>query len=572
MQQLISDLDENEKDVLESFNCKWGEWKKKLTRGVRAMEPPNIETDIETCLKDHFKVQWKFLNEKLGERPLKEWGGQLKLTIMECHIQVLSEKIFGERLVHPLGTSRKSSDYIPLVICHTETTFELVQSYLERVKRSGQNYNSQRVTDLLTLIKDRTKVESNEYQLSDIYTVDMAVLVCGHAIPVFDKMAQAFRMKHDPTVYVDKEMKPHFEKLFLNLVNKVNKEKVDAETLCQQLKGPIEELIKDKLTPLIVRDMKGTYSWIKSKKTFVAKTLLEIGEDLQKQSHDALLHCMQFIHDPKESLQWWVEYFVKFHCDSSSPSHLSVLAKSELYLEIQLLKDKVRQCHSKHIGQWLKEFHSKALDGRIKLSLPQLNIYIKDHELSNADIFVDEVIKGLQLLYDQLCETFSKIKYSDILRERTAHEILFESIAGCTALCPFCGAQCELTTKNHPTTGAIKHSVQHRPKGLGGMLWEADNSMVLEVCTFYIASNAKFKNEHTKGTWKPIKKYSEIYPQWSIPADKSLTSSLYWKWFIGNFSHEVSVTFGADTSNIPQEWKKIKWGEVKKWLEEEYML
>ena len=127
-------------------------------------------------------------------------------------------------------------------------------------------------------------------------------------------------------------------------------------------------------------------------------------------------------------------------------------------------------------------------------------------------------------------------------------------------------------TRSHPTSSTIKHRTLHRPQGLGGQRWE-DNTMVLDTCTFLVASDYRFHNDDTNNKWIPYKNYTDFYPEWSIPADRSLESSLYWKWFLGHHSTKVEQFYGRkQTTKIPDEWRKLKWNKVKVWLKEEYGL
>ena len=96
--------------------------------------------------------------------------------------------------------------------------------------------------------------------------------------------------------------------------------------------------------------------------------------------------------------------------------------------------------------------------------------------------------------------------------------------------------------------------------------------MVLDICTQSVASDTKFMNKDTKGKYHPYKKFIQLYPDWNIPADKSLESSLFWKWFIGHYSTDIEESFGYATTVIPGEWKEIKWREVAAWLKEEYKI
>ena len=76
---------------------------------------------------------------------------------------------------------------------------------------------------------------------------------------------------------------------------KDNKEKAAAITLCRQLEDPIKNAVIDNLSIPIINSMRGSYSWIKTKPTFVAKVLLEIGNRLEENPSTGFSDCMDFV-------------------------------------------------------------------------------------------------------------------------------------------------------------------------------------------------------------------------------------------------------------------------------------
>ena len=452
-----------------------------------------------------------------------------------------------------------------------------METFLKNIKHSDRNFSPQLVTELLHLLKEKKEVHLEGFQFTEEYDVDLALTACGHAIKCFEEMAEAFQRKHDPNLYVEYEMKPQFRKIFLSMYDKVDKEKIFADTLCHQLEEPVKVYVIESLPSHIVTEMRGKYPYIKDKQSFIATILLEIGEKLNSKDENGFKLCVFFLSDARSSIEWWSDHFVQKHCDSGSPSHLFEIAAYELKDVIDLLINGAKQVtasrESLSISEWLKEFNSVVLEGKIKINLKQ-QMCISSQELSDVKFFTKEVIKGLNQLLNKLGDYFSEIKYLDILRRELPHEIIFEMVAGCTEQCPFCKAQCELTDDKHPTNGSIKHQTQHRPRCLGGRNWEKDNTMVLDVCTYSVSSDSDtlFKTERTEWQWHAYKDYAKIYPEWTIPADKSLESSLYWKWFIGHYSSEVEDFFGHDHTEVPNEWKILKWEDVKEWLKKEYHL
>ena len=566
-----------EHELKAKFNEKWGEWIKNIR--MEPLKPPDIAREVETCISNHYHAQKKFVTAKLAYpdhgKPLREWGTNLELFVEERHIQILQRRVWGTNLINFIMPSRKPSDCIQKAQMHSSTTFVLVEKLLIRFKSSGDNFSPQLAIDLLRLIKERRKMESDEFQFTDEYEVDMALTACGNALQVFKEMAERFRRKYDPTEYVNCEMKPHFQKIFINLFKKVDKEKIAAESLCHQLKEPIEAFVLESLPVKVVKEIKGAYSWIGSKTSFVGKILLEIGEWDKKKHDKGFFLCMQFITDFRLSLCWWAENFTKEYCEDGSPSRLSEMAIDMLNETVSLLISKAKDVTQSQKEQfsaeeWLKCFHSKALAGNLKISLDQLQIYIKDQPFSDANFFTEELVKGLALLQAELQECFSKIRYVNIIKEKAAHDYIFEKVAGCTEQCPFCKAECQLTTENHPTT--IKHSAQHRPQCLGGVFWRLDDRMVLEACPSLVASDLKFGYKTSGGKLSPFKSYRDFHPNWAIPADKSVEVPMFWKWFLARHSDDVKEYFGLKSTQIPNEWENLKWETVKDWIVKEYHL
>ena len=582
IQQLIVTLGERKAtkdELIGIFDDQWCQWMKRLTSKLKSFVQPDVAKEVENCLnRESSSDQKKYVNEKLGDKEsgkqLRKWGVRLVLTIQEHHIKVLQPSIWGTNLIPFWNKMPKIQSFFPLAQQHTSTTLSAVEASLKKIKHSDRNFSPQLVTELIHLIKEKRKVQLEGFKFTDEYDVDLALTACGYAISFFEKMAEAFRRKHDPKVYVEFEMKPQFRKLFLNMYDKVGNEKIVADTLCYQLEEPVKAFVIESLPSKIVSEMRGKYPYIKDKQSFIANILLEIGEMLNNQSEDGFKLCICFLTDVRASIEWWSAHFVQKHCNSGSPPRLYEIATDELNDIIDLIIEGAKKVtasrESFSMSEWLQEFHSVALEGKINLNQ---QIYTTSQEFSDVKFFTKEVIRGLnELKKKKLNQYFSENGYLDILKRELPHEIIFEMVAGCTEQCPFCKAQCELTSDKHSTN--IKHQTQHRPRCLGGRRWEEQNTMVLDVCTYSVSSDSdtRFKTERSEWKWHAYKDYVKIYPEWTIPADKSLESSLFWKWFIGNYSSKVEDFFGHEETEIPSEWKKLKWANVKEWLKKEYHL
>ena len=582
IQQLIVDLGEdmtNEK-LIEIFDDKWDQWMRQLHCRMKPLKQPNIEKEVEMSVFDYFKPQRKFIFYKLADpthpKSLREWGASLHLPIKEYHIKVLPPKIWGTKLV-AFWSTPKADSFFPLAETITNATLTSVRTHLIGMRHSDRNFSPTLVTELLNLLQKKKRTDMEEFQFTEEYDVDLALTCCRYAIKVFEELAESFRRRHDPKLYVELEMKPQFRKIFMNMYEKVGSEKIFADTLCHQLEESVKDYVMERLPLLIVNEMRGTYPWIKDKQSFIANFLLEIGETLGNKSEDGFKLCIEFLTDPRTSIEWWCGHFVQEHCKSGSPSRLATIAVCELNDIIEILIDRAKHVMSSHqvfsTSEW-QELYCTELKGKINLSQFNRQMYIDHQEISDPNFFTQQVIKGLNEMREKLKQNFPELDYTDILKRERPHSMIFDMVAGCTEQCPFCKAQCELTGENHSTSGNIKHKTQHRPRCLGGRHWESDRTMVLEVCTYSVFPDSNIKFQTEGAVWKrhPYTKYSELCLEWTIPADKSLESSLYWKWFIGHYSSKVEHFFGHAKTTIPNEWKELKWSEVKEWLQKEYHL
>ena len=574
VQKLVSSLGEqkiDEQELIKKFNDKWEVWIQKHTEKLKPFQSTNIDKEVEDSVTDFYKSEkMKLVHRKLADpqkgKPLRKWGQELKLEITKCHIQVIPPKKRTLFRSQPSYTS-----FVQQAEHHTNNTFLSVKVFLTKNKHKEMNFSSQLVSDLLQHLVSRRHVDSDQYKFTDEYDLDMALTACGYAIPFFEEIAENYRRKHDPREYVEHEMKPYYEKVFINMYHKAGNEKIAADAFCRQLKEQIKELVLGSLTPIIVEEIRKSCVWVKKKQSFIASILLEMGRRLNQKLPSAFINSVTFLTDTKASLEWWAKFFTEHFCQSGSPKQITVIAQRELQKITSLILEQEAFSHSKvdiSVGEWLDDFYSQV-KGKLNLSLSQLKMYIKGLELSDAKFFTREVKSGVKGLQNDLHQEFSRIVYSDTIKREAAHEILLGAVAGCTEQCPFCNAQCEVD--EHLDNGSIKHTVVfHRPQCLGSYRWVTDNTMVLFTCPYIVASNCKFENDDTRTEYVLCKDYVKIYPNWTIPADKSFKASLYWKWFIGNYSTEIEKHFHFEETKVLHEWKKIQWKTVENWLHREY--
>lgn len=555
----------SEDELTAIFNQTWSKWMKNIT--LVPLKMPNVSKVVEQCITEFYTAQWKEIHRRLNMKEVREWGERLDLEINDLHIKGKTTT-FQRMLALIWKNKQTNDDALQRARSHTHTTFKTVSDAL--VKFSG-NFSSQFVTDLLQIVHKRRVIQSKDFEFTDTYEIDMAFVVCGYAIPVFERMAKDFKAKHDPEAFVEGELKPNFRSTFIDMVNDVEYEIIAAQNLCHQLKDPITHYVLENLPSLIFKKMRANLTWTQDKQSFVAKILLEIGGKLDANASDGFQLCTNFLTNAAASMEYWARFFTESYYDSS---HLSSMARDEISTIVDFLIDetvKVSKTFSSseevNTRVWMKEFHS-AIMGRIKVSLVDLNMYMQDRKLPHMEVFTDKIKEGLESFRHQLCQN---VRYSETIGRESVHDMLVKKVAGCTEQCPFCGAQCDVTMSNH-VSNDIKHKTQHRPQALGSYRWLKDNTPILDVCTYLVSTDCTFRNTITGGEQHPYKDYSTKYKHWHIAADKSFGASLYWKWFIARYSTDIEKHFGFAKTKIPSEWKDLKWRNVKEWLCDEYKM
>ena len=225
IQKLIVHLGED-KMLEEIFDEKWDQWMRQLHSRMKPLKQPSIENEVEKCLAEFFKAQRKFIIDKLADpkhsKSLREWGASLHLPVKENHIQVLQQIT---SIVSFWRFPPPADAFFPLAQTITTATLTSVQTHLRSMRDSERNFSPTLVTELLNLLQEKKRTDMEKFKFTEEYDVDLALTCCGYAIRVFEEMAESFRRKHDPKLYVELEMKPQFRKIFLNMYDKVFRNK-----------------------------------------------------------------------------------------------------------------------------------------------------------------------------------------------------------------------------------------------------------------------------------------------------------------------------------------------------------
>ena len=581
----------NEMRLRQRFEESWVGWITDLTPNIDEIKPPNIKNEVETCIREYqtLKAYHKLLLNKLTQYDgktarLRQWGLHLRLIVRKVHLKSLKSWIKKQwEGVDP---------YIRPAQEKTDIIFTEVDNWLTKKRDSGDDFKPNYTTKLLDLLFDNiAKDPSDNFDYTPEYSVEMALTVCGYARKIFQEMNETFCKKHDPLVYIETEVKEECWKQFRDSYNDIEREKTAAATLCSHLQKAIRMEVLLELESVVCEEMRKELTWLKTKKRLRAKVLHDIGEKLEKDRIERrkcnFSPCTLYLKNPSLSLESWLTRYTEEFCNKGAPTVVSIIAIQKLLLIVNVVKqgaDKVTkllacaphtdsqmgqgQCY---IIDWLGEFHNE-LRGKLTMDLTKLRTMLgNDVILKSVTFFRDEVVKGLDELHKQLQDEFSTLTAGVWTKHQLAkkpHNTLFEELVGCTELCPFCNQQCDHTNANHPDS--VKHTVKHRPGCLGRVSWKSDNTMVLDVCTFSVAANHRFRNKDTNNEFIPYSEYRRFYPNWDIPGEKSLPASEFWIWLVGKFSTEIEACFGMSETKIYDDWQSRAWPAVQKALKKEY--
>ncbi|XP_016161155.1 PREDICTED: interferon-induced very large GTPase 1-like [Ficedula albicollis] len=247
----------------------------------------------------------------------------------------------------------------------------------------------------------------------------------------------------------------------------------------------------------------------------------------------------------------------KFLDSSLNRLYRSIL--SAVSLSTQIVKD--REDREDKISLWLDEFCRELAE---VINLPRSDLKAIEHqEVTDIEFLSSVMAEGLAAVKDRIKAEFTDADLSSFSRQ--PHTILAEHFSGCWEQCPFCGAVCTNTMRDHDGDHQL---VFHRPQALREFTWYKpflffwmynSHELVIDICSSSVASNCKFRFRN--GPWIPFRKYRDAGPpvsNWRILPDSSMQA--YWKWFVSRFRTELEAFCNGKFQGrgvIPEAWQRI---------------
>ena len=531
--KLVSEADQGTGSE-ELFDKKWSEWMRELAQvQIQVDQSDNIQQMIDRSLKRIFHAYTKSLIEK----PPLQSKQKAELYVKPDRHFPKSDIPFIKKGHNPYA--QDASDKFLL------TAKRYIDGCENNLQHLGPNVIDQMFKKVFDTVDQKCEVKFNTQ-----YKVDLAFEVGQYALYRLESLANELRKKNDPVEYF-KDRKETFFAEFKAQYEQIAEHKQCAIVLVSLLKTSVVHAVSNSLAVRVVSEIKATSCKFDTK--FSLKTAVLTGIAL-KGEFDLFY---QYIDDTESSLKYWLGEFVEEHCNAKSQdsesTRIEILVETKLKELIEHLQATVKSTMDEEtaLEPWLKQFHQAVTsNGAISLNLEEILSHMTKHKLNDKE-FKEEFLQSIIEI---------RISSKAVLDKKgwktNTISTLSRELVGCCAQCPFCKEQCDLSTGHEDTA---KHSVQfHRPQCLGSYRLSKDASMMLDLCTTSVKGLGQFKSSALDdGKYHKYSNYPKFYSNWKITPNISASASLYWKWFVTNYTREIAKKIGAREASIPLDWKEI---------------
>ena len=532
--KLVSEADQGTGSE-ELFDKKWSEWMQELAQVQTPVDQSdNLQQMIESSLNRKFPADTRFLIEK---PPLRSKQKAELFVKPERHFK--SDIPFIKKGHNPYAQDASNKFLLT------------AKRYIDDCEENLQHLGPNVLDEMFKKVFDA--VQNCEVKFNTQYKVDLAFEVGQYALYRLESLANELRKKNDPVEYF-KDRKETFFSEFKAQYEQIAEHKQCAIVLMSLLKTSVVHAVSNSLAVCVVSEMKATSSKFATKFSLKIAVLTEIA------NLGIFSRFCDYIDNTESSLKYWLGVFVEEHCNAkpqdSESTRIEVLVETKLKKLIKHLQATVKltMVEETALEPWLKQFHQAVTsNGAISLNLKEVLSHMTKHKLNDTEFKVEFL----------RCINELKISSKAVLDkkgwETNTINTLSKELIGCCAQCPFCKEQCDLSTGHE--SYKIKHSVQsHRPQCLGSYRLSKDDSMMLDLCTTSVAGLSLFKASRlSDDKFHHYYNYHKFYPNWKITPNASASASLYWKWFVANYTREIAKNIRAKEANtsIPSDWKEI---------------
>ncbi|XP_022614130.1 up-regulator of cell proliferation-like [Seriola dumerili] len=537
-----------DQELDKEFEKMWNETVKKLS--FSEQKATDVVTSVSHYLRINLSHKGSHACELLSKKSLRDCGKMpFKYT----------EEGFCKQVKHQVSKWMSGQDHIMMVQKMADSIIAVCFQFLTQKVNRKNNYSDTYIQEMLHMIDER--LQNNQDVKTGIeFEVSLKQHICGVAARVFQKMHEDFLHVNDPYRCLSQN-KGKFCADFKDVFHKRDQCQKKAEEFTNQcLKPAVEDFINRSLGPDIIGEML-TQQQFSTRISFQYSVLLDL---LSKDNFEKYL---SYICSYEEYVKKWILDQTVTHF--SNGSKISEFEARHIQSSIRSIYDAINKAKMKKSGN-LKTFVDhvcQELGDKLVISQDALGAFMILNK-ANQEQFAHWFTECVNEMGQALKEEFKKTNIQMILKHLHVNpqNELFTRLMGCGKQCPFCSVPCEAGGKAHTEHWASLH----RPEGLGRYRWYQTETLVIDICSSLVISDANFQCNATNNEWYPYKHYKEIFPDWKIPPDVSLQASDYWKYILARFNSKFADTYDAQPADIPKTWKNITRKQAEESLRESF--
>ncbi|XP_041470065.1 interferon-induced very large GTPase 1-like [Lytechinus variegatus] len=579
-------------ELKKKFDIMWMSMVREL---AAATEDKELHMDIvmESILLKRFFSHRCALKRELKLHPLSFPVQQMSLEnsitasdITKEHISLKS--ILFER-VFDVSDMLKAKQ---MTVVLTSNILKDISTYLKELSNQDVKFQTSHAAEVVQMLVtemdayNQKAFVSNDcnFTILPAYVVKLAVHVSRHCVQVFSMMQSKYSSKHGVRAKVQ-DYKNTVYALFKNMVKQSKEEVMAGDLLCTQLIGMVEKAVKKALPRQCIEEILRDFQM--NKYYLMVKMMDDLAVNGKFKEYES------YIKNAEAFAFTWITKYTNEKMftrrDGDDMSRYAQLAACHIKNIIKCITNSVKYATAeverrKDMGMslWIDKFCHKA-SAEIAVPVSTLTLV--------RDLLVVDFKNMQRIILDKLAEQESNLL--DFFVNKTActvewygkspaHQIL-ERIWGCTEQCPFCEEPCTDTTPDHYLLYNRRHTcVQHRPKGIGGVVYSDDivrdgikvykNQLAHDSCNYSVQEKAvdfscsacnfkcRYHKKCTSGTNCVLHKYTEFktyLPDWDISPDPTNSVSKYWMWFMATYQHQLKDKYNAQLPDIPASWRTI---------------
>ena len=565
-----------EEELDNHFNTIWTQMTSDLKRiEDESDSKASILKQIHMDLEQKFTAHSGIFEEVLKATPLNE--------LTDCDFETLVDvregdlSYFQDDFETNQKRSNKHGNKLRIAREQCSTILHQISEYVTSL--NGSDFLTQQSTHVVeTLNKYFKCIESdkkNGFSFHHEFIIRFTVYTCKCAAKAFVLLRQNFRNATDPMLEI-LDKKPILLKLFKNIYFEKSNETRAADMLSSMMiTWTRDSVLRDMGFTIANFVITQDFSF-QTKQTFLRRVLKDmcLKKDFQE--------YISYIRSGETFLRQKVSKYKALlldEVDGSKKNKLESIIGEEVGKYMTCIMTILNDVEDIAFVNQQEYFDKLGSDLRAKMVCPSNDIQTVSNMSAIADFkSFTTLVKSMKTnIEKEIVMSISKYEFKnsgyDVF---DPDELLAAKVLGCSECCPFCGAQCCCTEAGHYSNSSrsekraagcentakddeyCHRAIQHQPIGMSGIKDKASGTLILTNCQTAVDSDIIYNwfKSDVQYTY-PYKEYKNFYPDWYIAPDRSVNTSMYWKWAMATFNVELAKHYEAVKADIPSSWNEI---------------